>query len=271
MRQFEKEFYTLQNGVKIPKIAFGTWQITGDDAYTSTIFAIDAGYLHIDTALAYTNEQQIGKALKDKNVKRENIFITSKLPAEIKGYNETMEAFNKTITNLGIEYLDLYLIHAPWPWNEIGKDCTKENIESWKAMIELYNAGKIKAIGVSNFSENDINALIDATNFVPHVNQIYYHPGCRRYDIEAYCKEHNILVEAYSPFATGRIFKSTELQEIAKKYNVSVARLALRWCLARNTLPLPKSTHQDRIIDNLNLDFDISEEDLNLIDEVRLD
>lgn len=271
MKHFEKEYYILANGVKIPKIAFGTWQITGQDAYTSTTYALKAGYVHIDTALAYTNEQEIGRAIKDSKIKREDIFITSKLPAEIKGYQETLDAFNKTITNLQVEYLDLYLIHAPWPWNEIGKNCTNGNIESWNAMIYLYKTGKIKAIGVSNFSNTDIDALIKATNFTPLVNQIYYHPGCRRYDIEKYCHEHNILVEAYSPFATGRIFKSIELQEIAKKYNVSVARLALRWCLERNTLPLPKSTHQDRIIDNLNLDFEISNEDLDLIDEIRLD
>lgn len=270
MRHFEKEYYTLVNGVNIPKIALGTWQITGHDAYTSTLSAIKAGYIHIDTALAYGNEKEIGQAIKDSKIKREDIFITSKLPAEIKGYEVTKEAFKKTITNLDVEYLDLYLIHAPWPWSEMGKDCTKENIESWKAMIELYNEGKIRAIGVSNFSEKDIDALINATSFTPMVNQIYYHPGCRRFDIEKYCDNHHILVEAYSPFATGRIFKSTELKAIADKYQVTTAQLALKWCLDRNTLPLPKSTHEDRIIENLNIDFEISNEDLDRIDQIKL-
>lgn len=270
MRHFEKEYYTLSNGVKIPKLALGTWQITGPSAYDAVLYALEAGYLHIDTALAYTNEKEIGKAIKDSNLKRESLFITSKLPAEIKGYEETLKAFNETISNLGLEYLDLYLIHAPWPWEQMGKDCTKENIESWKAMIKLYNEGKIKAIGVSNFDAKDIDALIKATSFTPMVNQIYYHPGCRRYKMDEYAKGHNILIEAYSPFATGRIFGSKELKEIAQKYNVTVAQLALKWCLDRNTLPLPKSTHKERIIDNLNLDFEISTDDLDLIDKVKL-
>lgn len=270
MRHFEKEYFVLRNGVKIPKIALGTWQITGHQAYQSTIDALNAGYLHIDTALAYTNESEIGQAIKDSKLKREELFITSKLPAEIKGYNETFEAFNRTMNNLGLEYLDLYLIHAPWPWDQIGKDCTKENIESWKAMIELYNEGKIRAIGVSNFDEKDIKALIDETNFTPLVNQIYYHPGCRRIEIEDYCKKNNILIEAYSPFATGRIFSSKELKNIADKYNVTVAQLALKWCLDRGTLPLPKSVHKERILENLNLDFDISLTDLDLIDKAKL-
>ncbi len=268
MRHFEKEYFTLVNGVKIPKIALGTWQITGSDAYDSVMYALKAGYLHIDTALAYGNETEIGKALKDAKIKREDLFITSKLPAEIKGYKETIDAFNKTLKNLDLDYLDLYLIHAPWPWSEVGKDCTKENIESWKAMIELYEAGKIKAIGVSNFSSTDIDALIKATGVTPMVNQIYYYPGCRRYEMDEYCAKHQILIEAYSPFATGRIFKSEKLKELAKKYQVTIAQLALKWCLDRGTLPLPKSTHEERIIENLNLDFTITKEDLEIIDQV---
>lgn len=270
----QKEKYILNNGIEIPKIAFGTWQIQGEDAYNSTVFAVKAGYIHIDTALAYGNEAEIGRALKDLKVNRSDIFITSKLPAEIKGYNETKEAFNKTITNLGVEYLDLYLIHAPRPWSQMGGGAEylyeKENLESWHAMEELYNEGKIRSIGVSNFSVYDMENIINNSNIVPQVNQVYYHPGCRRYELEGYCKEHNILIEAYSPFATGRIFKSVELKEIADKYNVSMAQLAVKWCLQRNTLPLPKSVNEDRIISNIQVDFEISEEDLEKIDQVKL-
>ena len=273
MKQIHKEFYTLSNGVNIPKVAFGTWQIQGEDAYNSTVYAIKAGYIHIDTALAYGNEKEIGKALKDLNVKREEIFITSKLPAEIKGYEEAKNAFNTTITNLGIEYLDLYLIHAPLPWSEMWGGqyrYEKENLASWCAMEELYNEGKIRSIGVSNFNCYDLDNIINNSKIVPMVNQVYCCPGSRRFDLEEYCHKYNILIEAYSPFATGRIFKSTELKEIAAKYNVSVAQLALRWCLQRKTLPLPKSVNEERIIANLDINFDISEEDLDRIDKVDI-
>ena len=270
----QKEKYILNNGVEIPKIAFGTWQIQGEQAYNSTIYAIKAGYIHIDTALAYGNEKEIGRALKDLNVNRSDIFITSKLPAEIKGYDEAKAAFNKTITNLGVDYLDLYLIHAPRPWDQMGGGASylyeKENLASWHAMEELYNEGKIRSIGVSNFSVYDMENIINNSSIIPQVNQVYYHPGCRRYELEGYCKEHNILIEAYSPFATGRIFKSVELKEIADKYNVTMAQLAVKWCLQRNTLPLPKSVNEERIISNIQVDFTISEEDLNKIDQVKL-
>lgn len=273
MRLIHKEYYTLANGVKIPKIAFGTWQIQGADAYNSTISAIKAGYIHIDTALAYGNEAEIGRALKDLNVNRNELFITSKLPAEIKGYNEAKEAFNKTITNLGTTYLDLYLIHAPLPWSEMWGApyrYEKENLASWKAMEELYNEGKIRAIGVSNFNVYDLDNIINNSKIVPMVNQVYCCPGSRRFDLEEYSKKHNILIEAYSPFATGRIFKSTVLKDLAEKYNVSVAQLALKWCLDRNTLPLPKSVNEDRIIQNLNVDFEIEEADLEIMDKVDI-
>ena len=274
MRELQKEKYILRNGIEIPKIAFGTWQIQGEAAYKSTIHAVKAGYIHIDTALAYGNEQEIGKALKDLNVERNEIFITSKLPAEIKGYEEAKEAFNKTITNLGVEYLDLYLIHAPRPWSEMHAGATynyeKENAASWKAMEELYKEGKIKAIGVSNFSVYDMENIRMNGTIMPLVNQVYYHPGCRRYELEGYCKEHNILIEAYSPFATGRIFKSEELKEIADKYNVTMAQLAVKWCLQRGTLPLPKPVNEDRIVANIKVDFEIKEEDLVTIDQVKL-
>ena len=273
MRQFHKEYYELNNGVKIPKIALGTWQVQGSSAYDSVIYGIKAGYIHIDTAQAYGNEKEIGKALKYLGVKRENIFITSKLPAEIKGYDEAKAAFFRTIKDLDVEYLDLYLIHAPRPWHEMHDpsiDYSKENLASWIAMEELYEQGLIRSIGVSNFSDKDIENLVNNSHTVPAVNQIYYHPGARNYFMDEYCKAHNILIEAYSPFATGRIFKSNELKELAEKYKVSVAQLAVRWCLYRNTLPLPKSIHEDRIIKNIDVDFEISEEDLLLMDQVKI-
>ncbi|MDE5566120.1 MAG: aldo/keto reductase, partial [Anaeroplasmataceae bacterium] len=172
------EYYILNNGIKIPKIGFGTWQTKdGDEAYEATLCALKSGYRHIDTAYIYGNEQSIGKAIKDSLIPRKELFITTKLPAEIKTYEEAFSYFEKSLKNLDLDYIDLYLIHAPWPWKEVGKDCTAGNIEVWKAMIELYEAKKIRAIGVSNFHAKDIKALIEATDFVPTVNQIRYFIG----------------------------------------------------------------------------------------------
>lgn len=268
----KEKTFVFHNGVEIPHIGFGTWQIPNEEAYDAVTMALKNGYTHIDTALAYHNEENVGKAIKDFDISRENIFLTSKLPAQIKGYDETLKAFEETLTNLGMDYLDLYLIHAPWPWDEKGKDCTAENIQTWKAMEKLYHEGKIRAIGVSNFSESDIQALIDACEVVPMANQIPFYIGRDQESLLNYCKEHDIVVEAYSPLATGEILNSSEIKEIAQKYNVTPAQLCIRYCLERETLPLPKSTHEERIIENSQLDFHISDEDmkkLNAIEDVR--
>lgn len=261
------EFFVLNNGVKIPKVAFGTWQISLDDAYESTMLALKAGYRHIDTALAYENETEIGRALKESGIKREDIFVTTKLPAQIKGYDEALEAFDISLKNLGLDYIDLYLIHAPWPWSNIGQDCTKENIESWKAMIKLYNEGKIRSIGVSNFRPENIKPLIDATGFVPQANQIRYFIGNTQKEVVDYCNENNILIEAYSPLATSKLLTDEGVISMAKKYNVTPAQLALRYCVDNNTLPIPKSTHEERIKANLDIDFKISKEDMEALDK----
>jgi len=264
------EFYVLSNGVKIPKIAFGTWQVKpGDEAYNSVLTAIKLGYRHIDTALAYENEESVGKAIKDSKVKREELFITTKLPANIKGYEATKKAFKTSLNNLGLDYLDLYLIHAPWPWDNVGADCVSENIESWEAMIDLYNQGLIKAIGVSNFRENDINPLVKATGFMPHVDQIRFFLGNTQETTYNYCKKNNILIMAYSPLATGKLLEDKILNEVANKYNVTPAKICLRYCIERGTLPLPKSTHEERIKANLDIDFKLENEDIEKLNTIR--
>ncbi len=263
------EQFTLSNGVKIPKIGFGTWQIQeGEEAYHSTLTALKAGYRHIDTAAAYGNEKSVGKAIKDSGLKREDIFVTTKLPARYKGYDVTLKEAQQSLKKLGLDYLDLYLIHAPWPWDDRGSDHTEGNIESWKAMIELHQAGKLRSIGVSNFEIKDIEALIQATGFVPHVNQIPFYVGRPQTELRRYCAEKNILVEAYSPLITGRIFKMKEVHELAQKYGVTVAQLAIRYTLEQNTLPLPKSTHEEWIIENTKVDFKIASEDVKKLEAI---
>lgn len=267
--KYLKEYYVLSNGVKIPKIGFGTWQIPkGDEAYNATLNAFKKGYIHIDTAHAYNNEIDVGKALKDSGLRREDIFITSKLPSHVKDYNGAIKHMDETINNLNLDYVDLYLIHAPWPWNEIGKDCKEGNLEVWKEMINYYEKGIFKAIGVSNFNKNDMKYIVDNTGFIPHVNQIKYHIGHNQSETMAYCRDNNILVEAYSPLGTGKILNDPTIVEIAKKYNVTPAQLCIKFCLDNNTLPLPKTVTPNRMIENSKVDFEISKKDLEILNNI---
>lgn len=265
----KNEMFKLENGVDIPKIGFGTWQSkSGEETINAVYWALKYGYRHIDTALAYGNESSVAIAIKKFGLKREEVFITTKLPAEIKTYSGAVNAFNESLKNLDTDYIDLYLIHAPWPWSNVGEDCTSGNIEVWQAMIELYNAGKIKAIGVSNFHVKDIEALIEATGVKPLVNQIRYFIGNKQDKITDYCQANNILVEAYSPLATGELLNNEHLIDMSKKYNKSIAKICLRFCLQNNTLPLPKSVTESRILDNLDVDFEISEEDMKYLNSL---
>lgn len=263
------ETYVLSNGVKIPKIGFGTWQVPdGDIAYESVAMALKNGYRHIDTAEAYKNEKSVGQAIKDSKIPREDIFVTSKLHSHIKTYEGAKEAFQKTLEELEFEYLDLFLIHAPWPWNEMGKDCREGNVEAFRAMIELYKEGKIKAIGVSNFSPADIDNIIEHLNFVPHVNQIAFFVGHNQSETDDYCKEKNILVEAYSPLAIGHALKNPVVIKMAKAYDKTPAQILIRYCIEKGTCPLPKSTHESRIIENSQVDFEIKKSDLDILDQI---
>lgn len=264
------ETYKLYNGVEIPKIGFGTWQTkSGKEAYDATTYALQAGYRHIDTAYTYENEQSVGQAILDSKIKREEIFITTKLPADIKTYEGALEYFEKSIKNLGVDYIDLYLIHAPWPWSNVGADYTSGNIEAWKALIKLYNDKRVRSIGVSNFHVKDIEALIQATGFKPMVNQIRYFVGNTQEPITKYCQENDILIEAYSPLATGELLNNELLNKLAKKYNKTIAQICLRYCLEKSTLPLPKSVNKDRIYANTDVDFEISKEDMQYLDNLH--
>lgn len=266
------ETKTLNNGVKIPVIGFGTWLIyKKDEVDVAVKAALAAGYRHIDDAAAYHNENYVGKAIKESGIAREDIFITSKVPAEIKGYDKCKKAFEATIKALGVTYLDLYLIHAPRPWAEMGSDkgyrYDKENVATFLAMEDLLKEGKIKAIGVSNFDKKDIENLLKNCHIVPAVNQVEYHPGYRREDLQKYCDSKGIAIEAYSPFAHGKVFENETLLALAKKYKVGVAELCLKWCLQRGTIALPKSVDPKRIKKNLELDFVIKDNDLEAIDK----
>lgn len=259
--------YTLNNGVKIPKVGFGTWQMkNGEEAYNAVKIALEAGYRHIDTAYAYGNEESVGKAIADSGIDRKDIFIVTKLPAEIKTYDGAIEHFNRSLKSLNTDYIDLYLIHAPWPWGEVGKGCTEGNVEVWKAFCKLYESKKVKSIGVSNFHPQNIEPLIAATGVTPAINQIRYFVGNTQNKICEYCNKHGILIEAYSPLATGELLTNGTLDTVAAKYEKTIAQICLRYCLQKGVLPLPKSTHEKRIKANTDLNFEISAEDMAYLD-----
>lgn len=257
------ETFELANGVKIPKVGFGTWQTpAGDVAYQAVRNALKVGYRHIDTAKAYGNEADVGRAVRDSGIARDQIFVTSKLPAQSKTYDEAMADFESTFKKLDIDYVDLYLVHAPWPWSQIGKDCDEGNVEVWRAMQDIYASGRVKAIGVSNFNVHDLENVMADAKVKPMVNQIQYYVGFTEPKITEFAKKHNILVEAYSPLATGGLLRNEKMATLAKKYDVSVAQMALRFCLQNGILPLPKAVGEDHIENNAKLDFEISDADM---------
>ena len=263
-----KDTFTLSNGYKIPCIGFGTWQTPdGETAVNAVKEAIKLGYKHIDTAAIYGNEKSIGKAIKEIGINRDELFITSKVWNKERGYKTTLKAFEKTLNDLCIDYLDLYLIHWPASVNQF-KDWDNINLETWRAMTELYKAGKIKSIGVSNFMPHHLKSLME-TEIKPMVNQIEFHVGFMQEETFKYCNDNNILIEAWSPLGTGKMLDNETLKEIANKYNKSIAQLCIRWCLQNNTLPLPKSVTPSRIKENAEIfDFVISDEDMKKINSM---
>ena len=257
--------FDIYNGVKIPKVAFGTWQIPANEARQAVKDAIKTGYRHIDTALAYQNEKEVGQAVRESGVKREDLFVTSKLPAETKTYDGALADFETTMKNLDLDYLDLYLVHAPWPWGKIGANYDKENTEVWRAMEEIYNSGRVKAVGVSNFNVHDLENVLKTATIKPMVDQIQYYIGFTEPKITEFAKDNDILVEAYSPLATGGLINNPDVKKIADKYSVSVPQLAIEFVIQNGVLPLPKAVHKEHIVANTKLDFTISDEDMKTL------
>jgi diketogulonate reductase-like aldo/keto reductase len=257
------------NGVKVPKIGLGTWQIPeGEQTYHSVLWALKNGYRHIDTAMAYGNEASVGRAIKDSGLQREEVFVTTKLPAQFIGYEIAQECFHKSLAALGLDYIDMYLIHAPWPWDKIGLDCTEGNIESWRAFEEIYDNGKVKSIGISNFEPKHIKPILEMCKYVPMVNQIRFHIGEKQEETVEFCQKLNIQITAYSPLATGKIIDNNVIVAMADRYKVTPAQLCIRYCLQKDTIVIPKSTKEERIISNVKVEFIISSEDMQELDRI---
>ncbi|WP_170075816.1 aldo/keto reductase [Paraclostridium dentum] len=264
-----EKFYLLNNNYKIPNIGFGTFRTpSGEETEKSVIDAIKSGYRHIDCAAAYGNEKSVGEAIRKSGVAREELFITSKLWNDDKGYENTLAAFNRTLEDLQLDYLDLYLIH--WPIAKASKNNWQEaNSESWRALEKLYKQGKVKAIGVSNFLGHHLDPLLKTAKIKPMVNQIEIHPGMLQEETVKFCEGNNILVEAWAPFSNGQIFNNPVLKEIADQYKKSVAQISLRWIIQKGIIPLPKSVTPERIKNNLDIfDFEIKAQDVEKIDRL---
>lgn len=258
----------LYNGISMPEIGFGTWKApTGEVTVEAVKAAIECGYTHIDCAAIYGNEKEVGLGIKESNVDRKDLFITSKLWNDVRGYQETIDAFNQTLSDLQLDYLDLYLIHWPRPV-KYHDNYIEKNIESWKAMEDLYKQGKIKAIGVSNFKVHHMEEIMENCEIKPMVNQIEFHPSCLEKEIRDFCKKESIVVTGYSPLANGKVFECKELVEFSEKYGVSIAQLCIRYALQHDVIPLVKSVTKERIKANLNVNFVISDEDMEKIDKI---
>lgn len=255
----------LNNGVVIPQLALGTWLIDDDKVTDAVKSALQMGYRHIDTAQAYGNERGVGEGVRQSGIHRDEIFITSKVAAEHKSYESAAKSIDDTLALMKMDYLDMMIIHSPQPWKEVNQSenrYKKENQEVWRALEDALEAGKLRAIGVSNFLEEDVQNILKTARIKPQVNQILAHISNTPLDLIRYCQNEGIAVEAYSPVAHGEALKNPKIVAMAKKYGVSVAQLCIRYCIQLDMIVLPKTANPDHMRENADLDFEISQEDM---------
>lgn len=265
MKQNLTDTFVLSNGVKVPCLGFGTYLTPAEETKASVLEALKVGYRHIDTAKAYGNEIPVGEAIKESGIAREEIFVTTKHWIVDRGYEKTVAAVDESLKNLGLDYMDLYLIH--WPCVEkVTPQWAEINADTWRGFEAAYKAGKIRALGVSNFQKKHIDALDATAEIKPMVNQVEFHPGYLQMDTVAYSKEYGMLVQAFSPLALGAIFGNETMKGLAAKYNKTIAQIALRFVLQCGVNPLTKSVSPARILENAQIfDFEISAEDMAVI------
>lgn len=264
--------YTLANGIQIPALGLGTWFIDDDKAAKAVCDAAEAGYRHIDTAQAYANERGIGEGVRTCGIPRRELFVTTKLAAEIKSYDAAVSAIDGSLKTMGLDYIDMMIIHSPQPWNKVNQSddrCFEGNRAAWHALEEAYQAGKLRAIGVSNFGTADIDNLLQCCTVAPMVDQVLAHIGNTPFDLMEYCSSKNILVEAYSPVAHGEILKNPDIVQMAEKYKVGVPQLCIRYCLQLGLLPLPKTANPVHMKQNAEVDFIISDADMKALCAIR--
>lgn len=259
---------TLNNGIEIPQLGLGTWFIRDDIVADAIKEAVNIGYRHFDTAQAYRNERGVGEGIRNCGIPRDEIFVTSKVAAEHKTYDEAMAGIDETIKKIGLDYLDMMIIHSPQPWEKVNQSedrYVNENREAWKALEDSYKAGKLKAIGLSNFRIGDIENILEVCEIKPMVNQILLHISNTPLELVEYCQDKDIIVEAYSPIAHGEILHQREIAVIAEKYGVSVPQLCIRYTLQLGAVSLPKTGNPEHMRTNAEVDFEISPEDMKML------
>ena len=262
----------LYNGVNIPDVGLGTWLIPNEKVASIVKTAVKVGYRHIDTAQAYVNEEGVGKGIKECDIPRKELYITTKVMAELKSYQDAYDSVIESLRKLDLSYLDLILIHSPEPWREFRKaksDYFEENLEVYRALERLYKEGKVKAIGVSNFRIKDLENIVNHSEIKPMVNQYLAHVGQVPWEIVKYCKDHDILFEAYSPIAHGEASRLDLVNELGEKYGKSFAQICLKYLIQLGMVVLPKSSSEAHLKDNLDLDFKITEEDMLELNQVK--
>lgn len=258
-------FVTLNNGLKIPQLGFGVWQVPDEQADTAVAKALEVGYRSIDTAMIYKNEIGVGKAIKESAVPREELFITTKVWNSDQGYENTLRAFDESLERLGLDYVDLYLIHWPTPQYD-------KYVDTYKALEKLYHDGRVKAIGVCNFEIEHLERLLKECEVVPVLNQIECHPYLAQNELKEYCAKHNIFVEAWSPLEQGgEVLKDEVIQKIAESHQKSSAQVVLRWHLQNNSIVIPKSVTPTRIEENINVfDFELTPNEMQEINQLNI-
>jgi len=266
-----QETYTLSNGVEIPKLGLGTWFISNKAVVQAVKDAAQIGYRHIDTAQAYRNESGVGDGLRASGVKREEMFVTTKLAAGVKSYKKAVSSIDQSLQAMGLDTIDMMIIHSPQPWTQFrGADRYFEgNREAWRALEEAYQAGKLRAIGLSNFEQADLDNILASCSIKPIVNQILAHISNTPQALIQYTQDQGILVEAYSPVAHGELLKNQEVAQIAEKYGVTVPQLSIRYVLQLGLLPLPKTANPAHMKNNADVDFVISEADMDVLKNVE--
>ncbi|RWZ55294.1 aldo/keto reductase [Halobacillus fulvus] len=254
-----QETFTLHNGIQVPKVGLGVYKMNDDEEVIGAVqSALDIGYRHIDTASFYDNEKGVGTAIKDSGIPREELFVVTKVWNDEQGYEETLQAFERSMDKLGLDYLDLYLVHWPVP----GK-----YTDTWKALEKLYKDGKVKAIGVCNFMEHHLDELMASAEIKPMVNQVEFHPRLYQKDLADYCAEHHIQLEAWAPLGRGKYFDASALKEAAERHDKTPAQVILRWHLQHDVMIIPKSSNADRQKQNADLfDFELTEAEMQDID-----
>lgn len=262
----------LSNGVLVPQLALGTWLIDDDKVADAVKAAINIGYTHIDTAQAYGNERGVGEGVRKSGIARDKIFVTTKVAAEHKDYKSAADGIDESLRKIGLDYIDMMIIHSPQPWKEVNQSENRYiegNREAWRALTDAYKAGKIRAIGVSNFLKEDIDNLWEAADIKPMVNQVLCHISNSPLELIDYCQNKGIVMEAYSPVAHGEALKNEQIAAVAEKYGVTVPQLCIRYDIQLGMIVLPKTANPEHMKSNADVEFEISSEDMEILKNIE--